>query len=267
MTERTRAPCNQGFTLLELAIVILVLGLVLAGGIVPLQTQIEARDRSLTFDRLALIRDALLGFAAANGRLPCPDQGGDGRADPAFDPALPASANCSAQTGFLPWSELGVDGLDAWGNRYGYRVGAPRFTRPETDGLCNGNSTGEFDLCARGQISIRGRGDNPQTTGQVEGKTDLVLADDVPALIWSAGHNGSGASGADGRARPAPLGADELDNTDGDDSFHFRTPTRGEAGCSDSATEAQALCEFDDLAVWLPLGLLQERMITAQRLP
>jgi len=256
-----------GFTLLELAMVLMVLGLVLAGGIGPLETQLEQRDRAATQVSLERVRDALLGYAGTYGRLPCPDADGDGLPDPVFDPTRKASASCARSTGFLPGAELGVLATDAWGNRLVYRVTAPRFTWPDADGLCNGNASGELDLCAQGEITVRSRGDNPQTNGRSEGKFDLVLADKVPALVVSPGRNRAGATGANGLTHAAPSGEDEQDNANGDARYLLRNPTRGAPSCSDSGNEATPLCEFDDLGVWLSPVVLQERLVASGRLP
>ena len=260
------ARASAGFTLLELAIVLLVLGLVLAGGLTPLATQLEARDRASTDSRLSAARDALLGFAASHGRLPCPDADGDGRADPAFDPARKASASCLRPAGFLPWAELGIPGRDAWDRSLGYVVTAPRFTWPDSDGLCNGNSSDELDLCAQGTLVLHTRGDDPQTQTVLEGKAELVMADGVPAVLWSQGRNGNPDSSIGG-AQPAPVGADERDNQDGDTRFVLRGPAVGGPACLDDRDETLPLCAFDDQGLWLPLGVLQERLVAARRLP
>ena len=76
-TTKKRTAQN-GFTLLEMAIVLVVLGLILGGILMPLSTQMEKQDRDETQRILEDIRDALIGFAMTNGRLPCPDTDGDG---------------------------------------------------------------------------------------------------------------------------------------------------------------------------------------------
>src|SRR5688572_19844594 len=63
---------QQGFSLAELAIVLLIVGLILAGVLTPLGAQIEIRKTAETTKILEDVKEALLGFAAANGRLPCP---------------------------------------------------------------------------------------------------------------------------------------------------------------------------------------------------
>ena len=264
MTSAARAPA--GFTLLELAIVLLVLGLVLAGGLTPLAMQLEARDRANTDSRLLAAREALLGFAGSHGRLPCPDADGDGRADPPFEPARKGSASCLRTQGFLPWAELGITGRDAWGHPLGYVVTAPRFTWPDSDGLCNGNSSDELDLCAQGTLVLRTRGDDPQTQTVLEGKAEQVMADGVPAVVLSYGPQGNPDSSIGG-AQPAPIGADERDNQDGDARFVLRGPARGEPTCLDGPDETLPLCTFDDQGLWLPLVVLQERLVAARRLP
>lgn len=259
MSRRAPPRAEAGVTLLELAIVLLVLGLVLAGGLTPLAAQLEARDRTLTADRLEAAREALLGFAGSRGRLPCPDADGDGRADPPFDPTQKASASCQRATGWLPAVDLGVAGTDVWGRPLGYVVSAPRFTWPDADGLCNGNSAQELDLCAQGTLVLRTRGDDPQTQNLLEGKAELVMAEGVPALVLSYGRNGG--------QSPTANGSDERDNQDGDSRFMLRGPARGEPACRDGPEEGVPLCAFDDQGLWLPLVVLQERLIAARRLP
>ena len=252
---------TNGFSLVELAVVLVVLGLLASGLLAPLAVQLESRDRALTVKQLEQAREALHGFAMRNGRLPCPDTDGDGRADPAFDPARKTTASCTRLEGALPGVELGVPTLDPWGQRLRYRVAA-RFTWPDSDGLCNGNAQQELDLCAQGDIEIHGRGDNPATVGVQEGKFDFLIASEVPALVWSGGRNatvaGQGASA---------IGADELANRDGDSRFIFRVYSAAQPGCSDAAGEGVPVCEFDDLGVWLSPYALFERMVAARRLP
>lgn len=268
MTERAMRRA-RGFSLIEMAVVLVILGLVIAGLIAPIDAQLEARDRRQTLGGMEHALDALYGYAVMHGRLPCPDVDGDGLPDPAFDPANAASAACTADAGdgFLPWAELGVPPGDAWGNRLRYRVRWPGYTWPDADGLCNGNAGTELDLCTRGNLTLRSRGDNPATAGSQEGKFDFVAASDIPAVIVSHGRNGLGATAVDGFVRDAPVGGDELENADGDDVFYTRTYSQGGAGCSDSTDENSPLCEFDDLVLWVAPTVLNDRLVSGGRLP
>src|SRR5215212_9621794 len=64
-----RAP---GFTLVEMMVVLLIVASLVASLSIPLATQLQLRRNESTRQQLDEVRDALLGFAAANGRLPCP---------------------------------------------------------------------------------------------------------------------------------------------------------------------------------------------------
>ena len=66
------APGNAGFTLVELAVALAIIGLLLGMLIVPLSTQVDQQRIGDTQRQLDLIREAVIGFAVANGRLPCP---------------------------------------------------------------------------------------------------------------------------------------------------------------------------------------------------
>lgn len=258
---------TRGLTLIEMAVVLMILGLIVAGLLGPLDTQLEARDRRQTLAQIERSLDALYGYAVTRGRLPCPDSDGDGLPNPAFDPALAASAVCTVDDGFLPWAELGVPPGDAWNNRLRYRVRSPAYTWPDGDGLCNGNDAGELDLCARGNITVRSRGDNLATNGTQEGKFAFDAATEVPAIVLSHGRNGFGATGVDGVARVAATATDELENSDGDAIYVTRGYAPGAGGCADEAGENSPLCEFDDLVLWLAPTVLNDRLVASGRLP
>ena len=63
----------RGFTLIELAVVIAIVALLLGALLVPLATQIQGRNVKETRESLAEIKEALMGYAMTQGRLPCPD--------------------------------------------------------------------------------------------------------------------------------------------------------------------------------------------------
>ncbi|ATE58676.1 type II secretion system protein [Thauera sinica] len=107
-------PCRAaGFTLAELAVVLVILALLTGSMLVPLGARMEARDRQRTADMLRDIEQALTGFAIVHGRLPCPSTEPD-PASPRY--GLEDAAPCStAVEGRLPWRTLGMPAHDAWG--------------------------------------------------------------------------------------------------------------------------------------------------------
>lgn len=260
---------QRGFTLLEMAIVIFIIGMLTAGLIGPVQVQLEARDRRKTLDYMHQAAEALYGFALTHRRLPCPDADGDGMANPLF--TLASGGDCTQDTGYLPWAELGVESGDAWGNRLTYRVRKNQFTTPAQNTTCDGNDAGELDLCSQGNITILTRGDNAATPGVVENKFafNAVTANNVAAVLVSHGRNAYGAMGLDGRPRaavPANNG-DEQQNADGNADFVSRGYSRGQNGCADNTSEGAPLCEFDDMLVPISRALLNSRMVSAGQLP
>ncbi len=66
----TAAPRGgDGFTLVEMAVVLVIIGLLLGGLLIPLSTQMENDKRKETQATLAAIREALIGYAVINGSL------------------------------------------------------------------------------------------------------------------------------------------------------------------------------------------------------
>lgn len=248
---------QQGFTLLEMAIVLMIVGLLLGGLLVPLSAQMEQRNNSDTQKSLSEIKDAITGYALANGRLPCPAD----RTTPTNQtnadgvPAgqeyrivgLCANVGNNAAWGVLPWVTLGVSETDAWGNRYTYRVTdyfADDIGNPTYGGVCSPSSPpslASFALCSPGNLKILSA-------------PSVTLADKVPAVIISHGKNTAGAWTTQGaQILPVSSDLDERENSDGalNNNYTSHTPTQ----------------TYDDLVVWISTNILLNRMVTAGKLP
>ncbi|MCV6637667.1 type II secretion system protein [Candidatus Albibeggiatoa sp. nov. NOAA] len=103
---------QRGFSLLEMAIAILALSLILASVVQFLRVQSESNALRETDLQLQVIREALLGFATIEERLPCPAANENGQ----------EASNLCTQEGYLPWATLAIDGRDAWGSIFRYRI-------------------------------------------------------------------------------------------------------------------------------------------------
>jgi prepilin-type N-terminal cleavage/methylation domain-containing protein len=107
---------KKGFTLLEMAISLLILGLVVAGFTNIFGLLSETDHQKTERENMFLINKSLNMFLAVNSHLPCPDTVGDGVENRKVD------GSCTASIGSLPYSDLGVKASDAWGNPYYYHI-------------------------------------------------------------------------------------------------------------------------------------------------
>jgi len=234
ITVQVKVYRSSGFTLVEMAIVLALIGLILGTGLTLLSAQQDQRRIEDTKARLSDAREALIGFAIVNGRLPCPADPtiANGTANAGIArTAIPTGCTTDAAgtiQGDFPWATLGLPETDAWGHRFTYRVSAT-FAR----------STPLFTLSDEGDIDI----------GSTASGSDM--ANNMPAVIISHGINGLRAYLPSGQQLPASADADETENADIDINFVSKplTPT------------------FDDQVIWLSPNILFNRMVQAGRLP
>jgi prepilin-type N-terminal cleavage/methylation domain-containing protein len=179
---------KSGFTLVEIAIVLVIVGLLISAFLTPLAAQLEQSRNAEARRDLLEIKEALLGFAVINGRLPCPDADGNGTDDGCVN------TNATSTTGGnVPWITLNTKQLDPWGRRYRYQV--------------NNAFTATFILTTTGS----GAGLIRVCTTNVCAATE---ANNVPLVVFSTGPNG---------AVLPPASLDEQENTDGDRDFVSNT--------------------------------------------
>lgn len=279
---RRRRP-QSGFTLIEVAVVIAIIAALLGTLLVPLATQVEAAKIRTTDLDMGEVREALIGFAMANGRLPCPDTNNDGLEEVTILDGAVAGCNApqpldagqpaNSYSGTLPFSTLGVGASDAWGRLYLYQV-TQEFVFTAVAGSLP--AAGILDLQDDGSLQVITRGDNPATVDVIETRFGLLVANLVPAVVVSLGANGIGGTTQAGNVITDPDATindevrDERTNRDGDGNFVSRTRTIEGANCDDKEGEsgdARPACAFDDRVIWLSANLLFNRLVTASVLP
>jgi hypothetical protein len=237
----------------------------LAGVLMPLSMQREVRTYADTKKTMDDITEALIGYALAYGRLPCPASGSvaDGTSGAGTE-ALSGNA-CASNTGVIPWVTLNVPETDEWGGRFTYRVTSTfGDTYANSTWGCtpsaNPASPASFALCASGDMQIRSR---------TAAKTAYDLTNvALPAVFISHGKNGRGSYRTNGvQIASAASGTDELTNsTTSTVIFISREITPESSSCSDTSGTTP-MCEFDDLVAFVPLTTLMNRMILSQKLP
>lgn len=246
---------QNGFSLIEMAVVLMIVGLLLNGLFLALGSSAEGRARSEASSQLQQIEEALYGFAQANGRLPCPAIASAaanllGRENPS------GGGTCNAAHGFVPAATLGLQGsvdnlgllLDPWGRPYRYSVS-----------VLNSGSGRVFTSAAgmRAQFAA-----GPLPTGnpllcvaEVANciSTPSPLTNSAPAVVFSVGASPSVASTLEAENAGATVAGFPMPN-----DVDFVSTTYADEGAANA---------FDDILIWLSPNVLVTRMISAGQLP
>lgn len=222
----------SGFTLVEIAIVLLIVTLLMTGLVPTISSQVEQRQVNETRKQLEEIKQALIGYTVIHGRLPCPSSTAD-----------PANANYGLETcvalteeGYLPWKTLGVPETDAWGSKRA-SVGSPGYWRYRADI----NFTAAFSLTTgfTDKLSIVDSSNTliTQATGNC---TAANPTSECPvAIVFSTGPN----LVPNGKNALAYLATNAI----------YQSDVPG--------------ANFDDIMIWISRPQLFNRMVAAGKLP
>lgn len=231
-----------GFTLVEMAIVLVILGFVLGALLLPLQAQRQQVFQAQTNSTLNNAKQALLGYAQSNGRLPCPATAASNGAESPLGGGL-----CTQQVGFLPAATLGVQptdtqgfAVDAWNNRILYAVTS-----------ANGNAYSFTTTNAMNTLGIPTLIPNLRVCGTsipANCTATINLINSAVVVIYSLGATGSQPAG----------GTDETENLNAvvniDNVFVSHEPTETAGN------------EFDHVVTWISPFVLYNAMIQAGQL-
>jgi prepilin-type N-terminal cleavage/methylation domain-containing protein len=267
----------RGFSLLEIAVVLLIISILVTAVGIPLATQIDQQRTLETTKQLESIKEALYGYALANGRLPCPATDGTiyGTASSNGLEAFAVggtifNGNCSVFVGFIPSATLGLSpidaggfSVDAWGstqNRIRYAVRGLTITAASPaaclTGVVNpltrssGIQTASMACLADTSATVNLLSVVSTTvTNAAAGCTPATLTSKAPFVIFSMGKN----------AATGGTGSDEAQNAmaPANTTFVSHTPTQT-GNCAG---------EFDDIVTWGSLNTLFARMVQAGKLP
>lgn len=239
---RRSPPTEQGFSLVELAVVLVIVALLSSGLMLGLSAQRDSAANQEVQRQLDTAREVLLGFAMTNGRLPCPaiPTLASGAANAGLEDRANANSACNRSHGVLPWATLGLPETDPWGQRLSYFVNS-RFSAPVT-------ATAQSSFTLASGVAPDNAGLANVTNLTIHGASNVAI--EISAVIVSHGSRGQGGYQPSGGQLVGALG-DEAENADADLTFVADTPST----------------DFDDLLTWISPNLLKSRLVAAGKLP
>lgn len=230
---------QRGFSLVEMTVVLVILGLVLGALLLPLEAQRSVALQTQTSHTLAQAKKAIISFAQTQGRLPCPAvAASDGIESPE------GGGICTVNHGFLPAASLGLQpvnvngfAVDGWGNAIRYAVTAVNTASvlPNTPDFTTTNKMRDVGMLGLApDIRICANAAHCSTT--------QYLSQNVIAVIFSTGANTN-----------QSMGVDEVANLNASTVFYSR----------DFTTNSVNTTTFDDIFVWISPYILYHHMLEA----
>lgn len=230
-----------GFSLIEMAVVLVIVSVLMGGILVSLSQTQESTRRNDAEAKLDEIMQALYGYAQASGRLPCPATATSNGAEAPLGGGV-----CTQAHGFVPSASLGLSGavntsgllVDPWLSPYRYSVTTSNGSAFTT---VNGMRTTTMAVLA------------PALQVCADVACATVTASGLPVVVMSLGADWALFDAGD---------PEEVENSGevtingyrhgNDANFVFRTYTED---------------NFDDLLGWMSASILYTKMIAAGRLP
>jgi prepilin-type N-terminal cleavage/methylation domain-containing protein len=246
---------GRGFTLTEMAVVLAIVGFLMAAAMYTLSAQTEQRNFEETRRRLDLARELLLVYAIVNGRLPCPATNAS-----AGDEAAAGGGTCTTPYGgWLPARTIGFQIVDAggyavdpWAARIRYAVSATAPTcvaPPTTPHFTNtANLKANGITCQPNDLVVCRSATGITATTCGPAANALTNQTTAVAVVYSVGKNNASIGSG---------GIDEAANINGDRVFVTHPPAP--VGATNG--------EFDDQLQWVTVGELYGKLIAAGLLP
>ena len=228
---RTKA-AQRGFTLVEMAIVIAIAGLIVTFVVNSFGTQMQVRRETTTRDKMDVIAKLVGNRLIQNGQAPCPADPAVAQNNAAFGQARAACATAALSEGIVPFQTLGIPvdmARDGWSRFITYRTSPTIAVTASKAAACTAVRAGV-------DVNVNDQNGNP------------VVANTVihAVVLISHGQNGVGAFLADGTAtRQAGTFADANETANG---------TTGSAN-KISANPGQSPL-YDDVTVWKTVPVL-----------
>jgi prepilin-type N-terminal cleavage/methylation domain-containing protein len=203
---------QSGFTLVELAVVVFLVGLLASLGLSALNAQLASSHISDTKKKQEIIKDALISYLGRNKRLPCPATNASGSIDGTESRLGGTPSPCTGNFGIIPYYELGLPksaALDGYENFFSYAV-SPQWTLTYSTNLTatsTSNTAISFNVGILGFLIVNDR--TPLSTSP-----PLPISPNPAAIyIVSHGKNGLGAFTSKGTQNVTlGAGADETPN-------------------------------------------------------
>lgn len=260
---------QSGFTLIEVAVVLVIIGLLVGSFIGTFGDRIETTRRNNTLKQLEEIKTALLGFAAAEGRLPCPANPlSNGEEAPVGGPdPLNFFAQCVSRHGFVPGSTLGLNGpynrdsllIDSWASPIRYSVTGANSYAFVKDGKMQDVTMANLDpdliVC-----SVASAAGNSCSAG-------FTMTDNAPFVLLSLGKDGHDLIAAMNANQGENSG--EMNSATNAAGENIAYPVAGDRVFVSKVYSSidSTAGQFDDLIIWMSPYVLYSRMMEAGQLP
>lgn len=276
---------KKGFTLIEIAIVLLIISILLGYTLAMAPKQQELKQFKQAQQEMAEISEALYAFAQIKGYLPCPaywtrsltpplttSNGFECRALPGglCNGSKPEDHNCGLWFGAVPAKTLGIDGkysntdflIDPWGSPYLYQVtnvdsagtGLSYFVMPggmKSEGIENLDP----DLTICNVDPSLGVNENDRNCGGGEGgKKKTVFGSPGGSCTDPSAECAPAVILSRGKRNRNETSTNERENLDN--------------GTNDTVFIATSYSDdFDDIVKWISPNVLYSKMIEAGQLP